>query len=447
MIAPRSRMDLAFPSAVPLADFLPAVLHGAGDGLADEGARHGGWVVQRLGEPPLDTAESLAALGVRDGETLYLRPRRDQLPETAFDDVVDAIAVALADRTDRWRHGTSRLAALTGGVVLLALGLVVLALSGPRWTVSTVAGGVVTAGLLLAAGAVSRGLGDGVIGAVLGISAVPYGFLSGVLALGQGRLFTATAVLVGFAVALVVAVLAGALVAAVLPAFLAAGFVGVSGLVGGLVAVLSSPGGAAAVVVALVLALTPLLPMASYRISALPLPFVPSGAQDMRHDEETLPGAETLRKAVVADHALTGLVVGSAISAVGCVVLLGYGAGWATTTLAGLVAGLLCLRSRLFTARAQRMWLLGAGLIGVVVVAVRLTGELAGPQVLAAVLLPVLGLVIVLCTVAIRAAVERRRAPLGGRLADIVELLGVLAVVPIALAVLGVYTYVRALWG
>jgi type VII secretion integral membrane protein EccD len=451
VIAPNSRMDLALPSAVPLADLLPAVLRGAGDGLADEGLRHGGWAVQRLGEPPLDTAQSLAALGVRDGELLYLRPRRDQLPETAFDDVVDAIAVALADRADRWRHDLSRPVARVGGVALLALGLAVLTLSGPQWTIPAVVSAVLAVGLLVAAGALSRGLGDGVTGAVLGISAVPYGFAAGLLAFGQaqpfGQLFSATAVLVGFAAALVVAVLSAVLVAAVLPAFLAAGSVAAAGVVGGLVAVLGSPGGAAAVVAALVLALTPLLPVTAYRISALPRPFVPAGAQDMRRDTETLPGAEALRKAVVADQALTGLVAGTALNAAACAVLLGGGTGWATSTLAGLIAGLLCLRSRLFTGRAQRLWLLGAGLVGVIAVAVQLATELTGLPALAFVLAPVLGLAVVLLVVAARAGVEGRRAPLGGRLADIAELLGILAVVPIGLVVLGVYDYVRTLWG
>jgi hypothetical protein len=128
-------------------------------------------------------------------------------------------------------------------------------------------------------------------------------------------------------------------------------------------------------------------------------------------------------------------------------VLLGGGTGWATSTLAGLVAGLLCLRSRLFTGRAQRLWLLGAGLVGVIAVAVQLATELTGLLALAFVLAPVLGLAVVLLVVAARAGVEGRRAPLGGRLADIAELLGVLAVVPVGLVVLGVYDYVRTLWG
>ena len=45
--APQRRVDVALPEQVPLAELLPEVLRHAGDGLADDGERHGGWVLRR----------------------------------------------------------------------------------------------------------------------------------------------------------------------------------------------------------------------------------------------------------------------------------------------------------------------------------------------------------------------------------------------------------------
>ncbi|MEK8108407.1 EsaB/YukD family protein [Micromonospora sp. M12] len=74
-MAPRTRMDLALPSDVPMADLLPTLLRYAGEDMADEGARHGGWALSRLGGAPLDGGRTVAQLGVRDGEVLYFNPR------------------------------------------------------------------------------------------------------------------------------------------------------------------------------------------------------------------------------------------------------------------------------------------------------------------------------------------------------------------------------------
>ena len=63
----------------------------------------------------------------------------------------------------------------------LCVGAVAIALSGPPWTVPTVAAGIVALLLLLGALAMSRAFGDSGAGSVLGYAAVPYGFLAGLL--------------------------------------------------------------------------------------------------------------------------------------------------------------------------------------------------------------------------------------------------------------------------
>ena len=68
MVAPRVRIDVALPTTVPLASLLPTLLWHSGEQLAEEGLPHGGWALQRAGDAPLDTAVSVAALGIRGGE-------------------------------------------------------------------------------------------------------------------------------------------------------------------------------------------------------------------------------------------------------------------------------------------------------------------------------------------------------------------------------------------
>ncbi|MFD4687720.1 type VII secretion integral membrane protein EccD, partial [Streptomyces sp. NPDC058461] len=128
--APARTIDLAVPADVPVADLLPAVLGYAGDDLEETGVDHGGWVLQRLGGEPLDEERSLDFFDLRDGETVYLRPRVDALPEVHLDDLVDGISTALRDRPHGWTAAAGR-ALLRGlAVTVLAVGLVVLALPG-----------------------------------------------------------------------------------------------------------------------------------------------------------------------------------------------------------------------------------------------------------------------------------------------------------------------------
>src|SRR3954465_2283747 len=99
--APNRRVDVALPEHVPLAELLPEVLRHAGEGLADEGERHGGWLLRRTDGVALATAQGLFPQGVRDGEVLHLVPAHEQWPELEYDDVVGAIAEGAPPRGRR----------------------------------------------------------------------------------------------------------------------------------------------------------------------------------------------------------------------------------------------------------------------------------------------------------------------------------------------------------
>src|SRR3954465_16001202 len=89
--APQRRVDVALPEHVPLAELLPEVLRHAGEGLADDGEKHGGLVLRGTDGVALATSQGRFPQGVRGGEVLHLVPARDEGPELEYDDVVEAI--------------------------------------------------------------------------------------------------------------------------------------------------------------------------------------------------------------------------------------------------------------------------------------------------------------------------------------------------------------------
>ena len=97
VVAPSTRIDVALPADVAVADLLPMLLDMAKESSPDGGARHGGWALAKLGDAPLDPSRTLASLGVVDGELLQLRKRNENPPPPLYDDVVDAIAESSPD--------------------------------------------------------------------------------------------------------------------------------------------------------------------------------------------------------------------------------------------------------------------------------------------------------------------------------------------------------------
>jgi type VII secretion integral membrane protein EccD len=183
------------------------------------------------------------------------------------------------------------------------------------------------------------------------------------------------------------------------------------------------------------------LPTLSFKLSRLPLPAIPTDAGDLRRETGTIDSEQILGQAVRADQFLTGLVGGVALSIAGAAVMIS-GRGVSEYVLAAVLGVICLLRGRLFTGRAQRTLLLIAG--GLALLAVLVDGVLdahgevrvlayAAPAVLAAIVFAALAV----------SLPGRRYTPAWSRLADVVESLLVLSVIPLALAVMGVYGAIR----
>ncbi|GAB1507984.1 type VII secretion integral membrane protein EccD [Actinophytocola sp. KF-1] len=448
--APARRIDLALPERAPLAELLPALLGHAGEDLADTGARSGGWVLRRADGRVLDPSRTLAAQRVRDGEVLHLTPAHTDWPELEYDDLVDAIATGSARTGAAWGPRHTRTAGLALGALAVVLCLAAVLRAGPPWTGPAwwslgVAGVLLSGALLLA-----RAVGDTGAGAVAAGVALPFAFTGGglVFAGDRGLFDLGAAHLLGAGAALLLAAvvaLLGVVDRAAL--FVGAATVGVLGSIGGWLATLDALEGyeAAAIVAGLGLAFSPVLAPLSIRLARVPMPVLPRAAADLLRDDPQPPRAAVYAAVVRADGLLTGMVGGLALVVVPCQVLLITSGSTAGLILVVLLTVGYLLRARLYPILRQRVPLLIAGLTGAVCLAL---GPLmadrddllstAGPILLAAgALAAVLGVV----------HSTREASPYLGRYAEILEVLVVLAIVPVMCSVLGLYGYVRGLGG
>jgi type VII secretion integral membrane protein EccD len=454
VVAPSGMAEVALPADVPLTDLLPTLVKQAGGELPDAGLVHDGWVLQRLGGSPLDEDQTPAALALRDGETVYLRPRQAELPTIDFDDLVDGVSTGIRDRTDRWRGGFTRAAYQGVMLVALAAGLGVLLLPGPTGTRAGVAGGLAVLLLVGGAGA-SRAAGDAVGGAGLGVAAMLYAALCGLLAPGLPAgasglrgLLAAPNVLAAGVAAAAAGVLALLLVGALQPLFL--GLVVVAGgvAVAGLLAAAADRTAAesAAAVSVLALACSVLAPITAFRLARFQLPPLPSTAEELQQDVDPLPGQSLLARTAVADRYLTGLFGAVGLLCAGCLTVLAAAPGWASRTLAAAICLALLLRSRVLRSGWQRLVALGPALYGLAVLAIELARDVPA-EVRAPAGVGALAVLAGLCLIGAHLLPERRMTPLWGRAGDILETLVAASLVPLALTVLGLFGYVRGLGG
>jgi type VII secretion integral membrane protein EccD len=447
VVTPRGFLDLGLPPDIPLGNLLPTLLRIAGEGLAEAGLAHGGWVLQRLGGPPFDVNATLADLSVHDGELLHLRPRGHELPEAVFDDVADAVATGVLERTGRWQSAATRTYGLRAATALLGAGAAALLLTGPPWLPAALVALAVALILLLVAVALSRALGDARAGAMIGYAALPYGFVAGLVGPAQGTaVLQPDNVLSASGVLLMLATATGFAVAQGLPTFLGLAAAALCGLVGsGVVMAFDLPAaGVAAVLAALAVGLTTAIPSLSFRLAGLPLPALPTTPEELRRESGDLDGQMVIDRTVVADRFCAGLLGGVALVVLAAQVLLVFQGTWAAIAMGLSLSLSLLLRARVFEGRVQRAWLLTASLLGVALpAAAAATG--AGPEAILYGIVP--GLVVLALAVAGIALwlAAARPTPFWGRAADIVDIILMIALIPLALAVMDVYETIRGL--
>jgi type VII secretion integral membrane protein EccD len=447
VVAPRTRIDVALPADVSVADLLPMLLEMAKEVTPDGGARHGGWCLARLGEGPLEASRTLGTLGVVDGDLLQLRRRSDNPPPPLYDDVVDAIAEATPDSYRPWTKETAhRFGHAAAGLALLAAAAAVL-LGGPigggSGLVAAIAAGV-TAVVALSVGVVItrtyQARTTGVLVAAAG--GLPMAFVCGLYIVPGGP--DATNLLLACALLLILALGAILLLNVGITTFVAGATAGLLGAIAFAVAsLLDAPGaGIAGATAAVALAALTILPRITIQLAKLPLPHVPSNAEDLREDSGFPDYRVIEQRAGRAHEYMTGMIIGCGLTAaVAAIIAAGSGNVWGMAE-GACVALVLLLRGRTYANGSQAMALLGTGILTAAGLLVGWLLEADATQRL----LWVFGALVVVAVVTLLVGIvfpERRFSPVLRRSVDVIESLLIVAVVPLALAVLNLYSALR----
>lgn len=444
VVAPRARMDVGLPVECTMAELIPQLLALAG-APTQPTPDSTGWVLSRIGEPPLSPGVTVSAASLRDGEILDLRPRLRHEPAPLFDDVVDAIASAAQTRRGAWRPRVGRRLGV-GVAMALFVGaalLVVAALVGrPQLWAACVAIAVV---LALASGALARAVGDSDAASGCAGAGMVVALIAGIAALPPHAVWPVRvdSLAVGLGAATLFGAVAAALIVHRLAWFASAAVASAGGaLISSAVLLFDvSPLGAATVAVALVTAMTAAAPMLALRLARLPLPHVPADMESFREDEQPAHGSEVLGVTSQAARILTGLVTAFGAVAVGCcVVLLGAGTLWADL-LVGLVGVAWILRSRSYVGAVQRVAPVVVGLIVLAGLGIQLSRTLRPDWLLTAAAL--LATAAVLCLYYAGRVERNVHSPFRARWLDRLEYLVLISFVPVGGAVMGLYNAVR----
>lgn len=149
VVGQRRRVDLAVPATASIGEYATELAGMCGEN--DDDAMPSAWSLAPYGMPTLSPAVSLAAVGINDGEVLYLRDvSRGEADEPTIFDITELVADAVEDTEGiRWNVPTRAMAMLAVGLLWLAAMPLAVALTG--LTVTFVLPGLVALmfGLLL----------------------------------------------------------------------------------------------------------------------------------------------------------------------------------------------------------------------------------------------------------------------------------------------------------
>ncbi|OON78073.1 type VII secretion integral membrane protein EccD [Streptomyces tsukubensis] len=453
--APSVTVDLAVPSDVPVADLLPTLLRYVGEEAEEAGLDHAGWVLQRLGDAPLDDESTLAHAGLFDGAVLYLRPHTEALPEARLDDLVDGIADTAAKKLHTWHPGAARRLLVGTALATVATALVLVFQPGVTGSGSLRAACAAVAGVLLLAGAgsASRAVGDRLSATALGLLVAPCLALAGwVLPGGDvtgpdaarvvgARLLAAGTAGAGGAVIALAATAVGA------PALLATAVVSAAAAIAGALlgyTALDAPAVAALVSTVVALAAGTVAPFA-FKLAGMRMPSLPSSAGQLQQGIDPYAGDEVAERTELAGRWVAALFAATGAIAAAALVVLAQRPHLPETLTALALSLLLLLHSRGLVHIGQRLTLAVPGIWGLLLLARAWATDSGGDGrvVVFAVLLAVAaGLVTASWIVP-----GRRVLPYWGRTAELAHTAFAVALLPLTMWVAGLFGYLRGLFG
>ncbi|MFJ6530503.1 type VII secretion integral membrane protein EccD [Streptomyces longwoodensis] len=451
--APSVSVDLAVPADVPVADLLPTLLRYVGEEAEESGLDHAGWVLQRLGDVPLDEETTLAHCGLVDGDVLYLRPHTEALPEARLDDLVDGMADTAARRLHTWHPGAARSLLVGTAVATVLTSLLLVFWPGVTSSVRPAYAGVT--GLLLLAGAAtaSRAVGERLSAGALGLLVAPcLGVAGWVLPGGDvtgpdaarvvgARLLAAGAASAGGAVLALAATAVGA------PALTATAVVSVATALAGVLigySGLDVPGTVALVATVVALGAGAVAPFA-FKLAGMRMPALPSSASQLQEGIEPYASSEVAERTVLAGRWVTALFAATGVVAAAALAVLAHHPDLPEVLVSLALSLLLLLHGRGLVHIGQRLTLAVPGVWGLLLLARAWAVDSGGDArtVVPAVLLAAAAALVVAAWV----VPGRRVLPYWGRAAEVAHTGLAVALLPLSLWVAGLFGWLRGLFG
>ncbi|MEU6561141.1 type VII secretion integral membrane protein EccD [Nocardia nova] len=467
VIGGNTQLDVGLPATVPVAAYitdLVELIDSRNPDLTehDEGApvRAQHWTLARIGRDPIPPHQSLTDAEVFDGELLVLRSVTAKEAPALFDDVIDAVSRLTAESGNSWSPSAARRMGLGAGLIAVIIAVAVL--------VAGKGTGILDGFIALGAGVLAAGAAvivarryppERMTAIVLSLYAIALlGSSAGLLTPGWAGaphlLFSAVAALV-VALALYSATRAGAFVVAAVVT--TAAIVAVAAAVR-MVWDFDIPKIAVGALIAGLVLIT-MAPRAAVAAARLPVPPVPTagGAIDPTDHEPrptiadigvigatALPSAAGLeQRARAANQYQSGILAGAVLAA-GAGAILGADplgeARWQGLVLAAITAVVLCLRGRAYADLVQASTMIAGGtLVALAVTAGAAVSQEDWRSAGAGLLLVVAAAVLAFGVLGPRADVS----PVVRRAIEIFEYLLIIAIVPLSLWLMDVYSAAR----
>ena len=450
VVGPASRVDLSVPVHVPLADLMPTLLRSLGTDLADRGLEHSGWVLQRLGEVPLDEDLTTSDLNLLDGDILHLRPRSEQIPPLDFDDLVDGIATGIRGRSGLWRPETTRIASLACLGFWLLVALWVPLLSGDAEDRSLIALEA-SAVLLAATAAAVRLIQDQAVSWFSASAAVAFAAEAGMIwGSGAGSGSAGRPVAGGFLDGTLLAIAVAVVVMFFAVQHSARGPVAVGIAVTGGCALIAGAlysatdlnwNQVATLLLLFAIAIRPTIPLLAFKLAGLSMPQLPIEPEDLQTDIDPEPAKHVLERTAVADLFMTMMHLACGLVSGGALIRLSLSAERLAiiAVVLGALAQLLALRP--MTSAWHRLALGIPAALGLATAALTVAARVQPAS--RALVVVVLLVLATAAAVAAHTVPKRRLTPIWGRAGDWLQTLTVVVLLPVMLGILSLFSLIR----
>lgn len=172
------RVDLVLPGSIPVAELVPELARSVG--LLDASTVYGGYRLVTQEGRVLANDTGLTMQGIEDGGLLTVTAGVHDKAPRVYDDVVEAMADVVENELQPWEPAAGRRTALGAGSILLGLGALALLLKGES-LLGGVAAAVIAVLLVVGGIVLARAQGEPEAGVVVSLIAALYAGVAGLL--------------------------------------------------------------------------------------------------------------------------------------------------------------------------------------------------------------------------------------------------------------------------